>query len=51
MLSETELTDAAVPHLAELKDIRHIDIENTNITPAGAKKLENALPYAQIDHP
>jgi hypothetical protein len=43
-----EITDAAVPVLARLAQLRVLKIGQTGITPAGAAKLQQALAGCQI---
>lgn len=47
-VSETGVTDAAVPLLATLTGLQDLYIERTKITPAGVAKLRAALPSCRI---
>jgi Leucine-rich repeat (LRR) protein len=47
-LNSGKVTDGCVETLAGLKSLRKLDINGTKITPAGRKKLTEALPRATI---
>jgi hypothetical protein len=47
-LSRTPLTDAGLGFLKELPDLRTIDLRGTTVTAASVKKLQLALPKAEI---
>jgi serine/threonine protein kinase/Leucine-rich repeat (LRR) protein len=47
-LSSTSLTNAAVPHLAKIGTLTHIEIQGTKIDEQGAKELAKALPGCRI---
>jgi len=47
-LSNTKLTDAAVPALSKLKDLETIHLVGTGLTADGVKKLQEALPGLEI---
>jgi hypothetical protein len=42
------ITDAAVPHLARLTQLRELDVAKTGISPTGLEELKKALPQAKI---
>jgi hypothetical protein len=47
-LSDTQVTDAGLKELKELKNLRSLDLFNTRVTDAGAAVLQNALPKLKI---
>ena len=49
-LNRTQITDAGLEHLKGLKNLRRLDLKGTQVTPEGAKKLQEALPYCEIEH-
>jgi hypothetical protein len=42
------ITDAAIPHLAGLKELRKLDVRGTKISAAGRGKLKELLPEVEI---
>ncbi len=46
--SGVPLTDAAVPHLMTLRNLRELDINNTQISDEGVRRLQQALPLCKI---
>jgi hypothetical protein len=49
-LDHTRITDAGLDHLLRLEYLTRIRIDHTQITDTGLKKLEGALPKAEIIH-
>lgn len=47
-LSDPEITDASVTHLAKLTKLRDLNLTGTSITPAGFSKLQHHLPRCLI---
>ncbi|MCB9938473.1 MAG: hypothetical protein H6823_09545, partial [Planctomycetaceae bacterium] len=47
-LEGTQLSDAALEHLAQMKQLRFIVVRRTNVTVAGVQRLQQALPKACI---
>lgn len=47
-LEGTKVTNACLPHLEPLKQLRFIVVRRTNVTPAAAIRLQQALPEAWI---
>ena len=45
-----DVTDAGLANLYGLKNLKHIDLTGTQVTPEGVKKLQAALPYCRIDY-
>jgi hypothetical protein len=45
------VTDAGLKHLAALKNLKRLNLWDTNVTDAGAKWLKEALPQCEIHHP
>jgi hypothetical protein len=45
----SHITDAAVPHLAVLKNLRRLELYGTRISDAGLERLRAALPATEID--
>ncbi len=45
----SQITDAAVPHLAVLKNLRRLELYGTRITDQGLEQLRTALPATEID--
>ncbi len=48
MLSETDVTDAALKDLATLKNLQILNIYHTRVTEAGIKTLQRQLPKCEI---
>jgi hypothetical protein len=46
----TKVKDAGLEHLETLKNLDELDLRNTNVTPKGGEKLQEALPTCQIDY-
>lgn len=44
----SEITDAAVPHLLELKSLRHLHLEGTGLSSNGVSRLKDGLPGVEI---
>ena len=42
-------TDATIPALAQLRELREVEMWDTKITPAGVRKLQAALPECYIN--
>ncbi|GEM_PF-848663 len=49
-LSNTEIGDADLECLSELRKLDHLSVRNTRVTPGGVEKLKQALPYCAIDY-
>ena len=49
-LNRTQVTDAGLEHLKGLKNLRQLHLKGTQVTPEGVKKLQEALPYCDIEH-
>jgi hypothetical protein len=49
-LSQSDITDAAIPDLIALKSLTHLAIYKTKITPEGAKRLRKEMPQTTIDY-
>lgn len=49
-LSKTQVTDGAVPHLANLKDLLKLNVSDSKITADGLKTLRRVLPSTEIEH-
>jgi Leucine-rich repeat (LRR) protein len=47
-LNSAKVTDASIEVIAGLKSLRKLDVSGTKITPAGRKKLAEALPKVMI---
>ncbi len=47
-LSRTEITDAGLKHLEGMTHLKLLFISETNVTAAGRKSLEKALPGLDI---
>ena len=47
-LSRSPVTDASLTDLAQLQRLEHLDVEVTQITVAGVRRLEKALPECEI---
>jgi hypothetical protein len=43
------LTDASVPTLAKMRDLRRIDLTRTKVTPDGLRRLRRSLPEARVE--
>ena len=43
-----EISDAALVHMRKLTNLRRLDVRGTNVTAAGAKKLQKSLAKVQI---
>ena len=50
LLRGTEVTDAGLEHLAGLANLVILDLADTQVTPEGVKKLQEALPECNIAH-
>ncbi|MDZ4684617.1 MAG: family 16 glycoside hydrolase, partial [Planctomycetaceae bacterium] len=44
----TAITDASVPHLAKLSNLKSLNLDGSQITPAGLGRLRKALPQCNI---
>ena len=44
------ITDAGLVHLRKLTKLQHIDLRWTEVTPAGRKRLQQALPELRIEY-
>ena len=49
-LDGTQITDAGLRHLTGLKRLRYLNVQNTQVTPEGVRKLQEALPYCDIEY-
>ena len=49
-LSDTNVTDAGLEHLAEMKSLQRLDVTNTKVTAAGVGALRNRCPDLKIEH-
>lgn len=47
-LSNTRVTDAGLEHLRGLMQLRFLDLRGTQVTEAGVRELERALPNGFI---
>lgn len=47
-LANTEITDKALPHLERLTTLRALELKGTQISPAGAQRIQKALPNCAI---
>ena len=47
-LSETQVTDAGLQHLAGLTELSVLDLSQTQVTEEGAAALQDALPKLRI---
>lgn len=47
----TEITDDAIPHFAKMKKLQKLGIAGSQLTPAGLKKLREALPNCTVTKP
>lgn len=48
-LRSTEITDAAIPHLSSLKNLRLLMVSQTYLTQDGIRRLKTALPNCHVD--
>jgi hypothetical protein len=48
---QTQITDAGLVHLANLKELQVLNVDQTNVTEAGARRLSEALPNTSIFYP
>ena len=51
ILCGTQITNAGLKDLKELKGLQRLDLADTKITTAGLKDLEHALPKTRISGP
>ena len=49
-LNDTKVTDAGLVHLKGLTKLEQLYLRGTKVTPAGVKKLQQALANCRIDH-
>jgi hypothetical protein len=49
-LKQSNTSDAAIPYLAQLKGLKELNIEYTNITEDGVQRLLRGLPQCKIEH-
>ncbi len=49
LLSDTEITDAGLEHLAGMKSLSRLTINGTKVTPKGIDRLKKALPRLTVD--
>jgi hypothetical protein len=47
-LHDTRLTDASVPRLAQLKQLKSLYLHRTRLTVEGVRRLQKALPKCRI---
>lgn len=47
----TQITDDAIPHFAKMKKLQKLGIGGSQLTPAGLKKLREALPNCTVTKP
>jgi Leucine Rich repeat len=47
-VSGTRVTDTGLTHLNGLRELRFVDLRETRVTPTGARKLQLALPEAEV---
>lgn len=50
MLRLTTTSDAAVPYIAQLKGLKELNIQYTQVTEAGVRQLKKELPNCRIEH-
>ncbi len=50
-LDNTQITDSGLEQLAVAKDLIHLSLRGTVVTPAGIAKLKQALPNLDISDP
>ena len=48
MINAAKVTDEAIPYLAELTDLKSLDIADAKITKTGFKQLKKMLPKCSI---
>jgi hypothetical protein len=48
-LSDTQVTDAGLPHLARLVGLTVLRLKGTMVTESGVAELQRALPNLKID--
>jgi hypothetical protein len=48
-LSETQVSDAGIKHLAGLNKLDSLDLRGTRATAAGVAELQKALPKCKVD--
>ncbi len=46
----TDVSDAGLTHLQGLTRLKHLDLTDTQVTPEGVKKLQEALPNCEIEY-
>ena len=49
--SMMNVSDAGLRYVAQLKDLKHIDLSRTSVTPSGVAKLQLELPKCRITGP
>jgi hypothetical protein len=49
-LSDTQISDKSVKHLAGLNRLKLLVVMDTQVTDEGARRLQRALPNCQVDH-
>jgi hypothetical protein len=48
-LTSTKISDAGLAHLYGLKNLKTLTVRHTEVTAAGADKLQKALPQCNIE--
>jgi len=47
-LSDTDITDASIPYLAQWKSLKLLNLDDTFVSPDGLRRLQLALPTTQV---
>jgi hypothetical protein len=49
-LSDTQVTDTGLEHLKGLTNLERLELNRTQVTDEGVRKLQEALPNCEIKH-
>ena len=48
-IRETEISDQSIPQIIKLRNLEHLIVRGSNLTPAGLEAIREALPDCMIN--